>query len=63
MIADLCKHAEHRLRPAGRWHRMVSDPPPQELSRDGQTYYLDCFNAHRAIYSAEPPPAEPAIPR
>lgn len=39
---------------------MVSDPPPQELSQDGRTYYLAHFNAHRAIYSAEIPPAEQA---
>ena len=41
-----------------RWSCMVSDPPPQELTRDGRTYYLAHFNAHRAIYSAEAPPAE-----
>ena len=45
------------------WSCMVSDPPPQELSRDGRTYYLAHFNANRAIYSAEPPPAEQATSR
>jgi hypothetical protein len=46
----------------GRWSfsTMVSDPPPQELSQHGRTYYLAHFNAHRAIYSAEAPPAEQA---
>ena len=39
---------------------MVSDPPPQELSREGRTYYLAHFNANRVIYSAEAPPAEQA---
>jgi hypothetical protein len=37
---------------------MVSDPPPQELSQHGRTYYLAHFNANRAIYSAEAPPVE-----
>jgi hypothetical protein len=46
-----------------RWHHMVSDPPPQELSRDGHTYYLAHFNAQRAIYSAELPPGEQATSR
>lgn len=41
-----------------RWSCTVSDPPPLELSRDGQTYFLAHFNAHRAIYSSEPPPGE-----
>jgi hypothetical protein len=44
----------------GRWSGTVSDPPPLELSRDGQTYYLAHFNAHRALYCAEAPPAEQA---
>jgi hypothetical protein len=47
----------------GDWSCMVSDPPPQELSRDGRTYYLAHFNANRAIYSAESPPAEQATSR
>lgn len=40
----------------------VSDPPPMELIRGGQTYHLAHFNAHRAIYSRHPPPAEPQLP-
>jgi hypothetical protein len=46
----------------GRWSfsTMVSDPPPLELSQDGRTYHLAHFNAHRAIYSAQAPPAEQA---
>lgn len=47
----------------GRWSCMVSDPPPLELSRDGQAYHLAHFNAYRAIYSAEAPPAEQAATR
>jgi hypothetical protein len=43
-----------------RWSCTVSDPPPLELSRDGQTYFLAHFNAHRAIYSSEPRPGEQA---
>jgi hypothetical protein len=46
-----------------RWSCTVTDPPPQELSRDGQTYYLAHFNAHRAIYSITPPPREQAASR
>jgi hypothetical protein len=42
----------------GRWSGTVSDPPPLELSRDGQAYHLAHFNVHRAVYSAEAPPAE-----
>jgi hypothetical protein len=38
---------------------MVTDPPPTELIRQGQTYYLAHFNAHRAIYSPQAPPSEP----
>jgi hypothetical protein len=38
---------------------MVTDPPPMELTRQGQTYYLAHFNARRAIYSPHAPPAEP----
>ena len=33
---------------------MVTDPPPMELTRQGQTYYLAHFNARRAIYSPSP---------
>lgn len=29
------------------------------LTRQGRTYYLAHFNAHRAIYSPHAPPAEP----
>lgn len=38
---------------------MVTDPPPMELIRQGRTYYLAHFNARRAIYSPQAPPAEP----
>lgn len=38
---------------------MVTDPPPAELRRGGQVYYLAHFNAYRAVYSRQPPPAEP----
>jgi hypothetical protein len=38
---------------------MVTDPPPMELTRQGRTYYLAHFNARRAIYSPQAPPAEP----
>ena len=46
----------------GRTYTAVSDPPPQELSRGGRTYYLAHFNAYRAIYSAEPPAEEIQLP-
>jgi hypothetical protein len=46
-----------------RWSCAVTDPPPQELTRDGQTYYLAHFNAHRALYSSMPPPREQAASR
>jgi hypothetical protein len=36
----------------------VSDPPPLELHHDGQVYYLAHFNARRAVYSRQRPPAE-----
>lgn len=32
----------------------VSDPPPLDLQHKGRTYFLAHFNAHRAVYSAEP---------
>lgn len=41
-----------------RWYRAVPDPPPLEMSRDGQAYYLAHFNAYRAIYSSAPPHRE-----
>jgi hypothetical protein len=41
---------------------MVTDPPPMELTRQGRTYYLAHFNAHRAIYSRQTPPAELPAP-
>jgi len=37
----------------------VADPPPLQITREGRTYYLAHFNAHRAVYSRHPPPAEP----
>ncbi len=37
----------------------VTDPPPMELTHQGQTYYLAHFNAKRAIYSLQAPPPEP----
>jgi len=41
------------------WLGMVTDPPPAELRRAEQIYYLAHFNAYRAVYSRQPPPAEP----
>jgi hypothetical protein len=38
---------------------MVTDPPPAEITWQGQRYYLAHFNAHRVIYSRLQPPAEP----
>ena len=37
----------------------VADPPPLQITREGRTYYLAHFNAHRAVYSRHLPPAEP----
>jgi hypothetical protein len=37
----------------------VADPPPLQITREGRTYYLAHFNAHRAVYSPHLPPAEP----
>ena len=37
----------------------VADPPPLQITREGRTYYLAHLNAHRAVYSRHPPPAEP----
>jgi hypothetical protein len=42
----------------GRWHCEVPDPPPLELCRNGQAYYLAHFNAYEAVYSPDPPPPE-----
>ncbi|HET6534310.1 MAG TPA: hypothetical protein VFH03_27330 [Actinoplanes sp.] len=36
----------------------VSDPPPIDLQHKGRTYYLAHFNARRALYSSQRPPAE-----
>ena len=38
---------------------VVTDPPPMQITREGRTYYLAHFNAHRAVYSPRRPPAEP----
>jgi hypothetical protein len=38
---------------------IVSDPPPADITWQGQRYYLAHLNAHRVIYSRRPPPAEP----
>ena len=40
----------------------VTDPPPMELTSEGQTYYLAHFNAHRAVYSPQVPPSEAGPP-
>ena len=37
----------------------VPDPPPLQITREGRTWYLAHFNAHRAVYSPRRPPAEP----
>jgi hypothetical protein len=39
---------------------VVAAPPPMQITREGRTYYLAHFNAHRAISSPHPPPAEPS---
>jgi hypothetical protein len=41
---------------------VVTDPPPMQIVRGGRMYYLAHFNAHRAVYSPHPPPAEPPSP-
>ena len=41
---------------------VVADPPPMQITREGRMYYLAHFNAHRAVYSPHPPPAEPPPP-
>ena len=38
---------------------VVADPPPLQITREGRTWYLAHFNAHRAVYSPRRPPAEP----
>jgi len=41
---------------------VVTNPPPMQITREGRMYYLAHFNAHRAVYSPHPPPAEPPPP-
>ena len=36
----------------------VDDPPPLDLLVDGESFYLAHFNANRAVYTRQPPPAE-----
>ena len=43
----------------GSFTTVVTDPPPLQITREGRTYYLAHFNAHRAVYSRHLPPAEP----
>ena len=43
----------------GSFTTMVTDPPPLQITREGRTWYLAHFNAHRALYSPHLPPAEP----
>jgi anti-sigma regulatory factor (Ser/Thr protein kinase) len=38
---------------------VVPDPPPLRITREGRAWYLAHFNAQRAVYSPQPPPAEP----
>ena len=38
---------------------VVTDPPPLQITREGSTYRLAHFNAHRAVYSPHQPPASP----
>ena len=45
----------------GSFTTAVTDPPPLQITRQGRIYYLAHFNAHRAVYSPHPPPAEPAV--
>ena len=42
----------------GSFTTVVTDPPPLQITREGRTYYLAHFNAHRAVYSPHPPPAD-----
>ena len=44
----------------GSFTSIVTDPPPTEITWQGQGYYLAHFNAHRVIYSRRLPPAEPS---
>jgi len=44
----------------GSFTTMVTDPPPAEITWQGQRYYPAHFNAHRVIYSRRLPPAEPS---
>jgi hypothetical protein len=43
----------------GSFTSIVTDPPPSDITWQGQGYYLAHLNAHRVIYSRRPPPAEP----
>lgn len=43
----------------GSFTTMVTDPPPADITRQGDRYHLAHLNAHRVIYSRRPPPAEP----
>ncbi|MGH3176355.1 MAG: ATP-binding protein, partial [Streptosporangiaceae bacterium] len=43
----------------GSFTTAVPDPPPLQITREGRTWYLAHFNAHRAVYSPRRPPAEP----
>jgi len=43
----------------GSFTTVVADPPPLQITREGRTYYLAHFNAHRVVYSPHLPPAEP----
>ena len=42
----------------GSFTSIVTDPPPADITWQGQGYYLVHLNAHRVIYSHRPPPAE-----
>jgi hypothetical protein len=43
----------------GSFTTVVADPPPLQITRQGRTWYLTHFNAHRAVYSPHLPSAEP----
>lgn len=60
MAAYWRDHPVEARRDDGWFLPNVSDPPPLEVEHDGRTYYLARFNAYQAVYSAQPPPAEPA---
>src|SRR4029077_271480 len=44
----------------GSFTTMVTDPPPADITWQGQRYFLAHLNAYRVIYSPRPPPAEPS---